>query len=168
MDRQFLEFWGNFLINAARGQQQMEDIFSWMNQGYKGFANISDMFKNAYGLFNLTEKNAEYVSAWENAFGKFQESFNAYMEMMGMVPRAQHLQLVGKYESLKEKCDAQEETIKHLRMLVNEKGSDSEVVKSFDDLIHVQGEQFQKLMNEFQRIYGKEDKRTSNKKKQKE
>jgi len=26
MDRHFLEFWGNFLIKAAKGQKQLEDM----------------------------------------------------------------------------------------------------------------------------------------------
>jgi hypothetical protein len=36
MDRHFLEFWGNFLINAAKGQKQMEDMSKWMQQGFEG------------------------------------------------------------------------------------------------------------------------------------
>jgi hypothetical protein len=35
MDRQFLEFWGNFMLNAAKSQKQLEDLTAWMKGGHK-------------------------------------------------------------------------------------------------------------------------------------
>jgi len=53
MDRQFLEFWGNFLLNAANGQKQLEDMTHWMKKGFSGFDELTDMFQRFYGLDGL-------------------------------------------------------------------------------------------------------------------
>jgi hypothetical protein len=45
MDKYFLEFWGNFLINTAKGQKQMEDMSKWMQQGFEGFDELTGMFR---------------------------------------------------------------------------------------------------------------------------
>ena len=47
MDRHFLEFWGNFLVNAAKEQKRLEDLSNWMQQGFKfkGFDDLTEMFR---------------------------------------------------------------------------------------------------------------------------
>ena len=50
MDRQFLEFWGNYLLAAAKGQKQLEDMNQWLNQGFSGYEELTAMFKKFYGL----------------------------------------------------------------------------------------------------------------------
>jgi small-conductance mechanosensitive channel len=77
---------------------------------------------------------------------------------MGVVPKADHLRLVKKYEALKEKADQQEETIRHLRMLVNQKGPDQSqqaaAAEGFQEILQRQTEQFRELMGSLSRFYG--------------
>jgi sugar diacid utilization regulator len=68
--------------------------------------------------------------------------------MMGIVPKDEHLELVRKYEELKKKVAVHEETIKHLRMLLEEKRAETqgEFVKGFREILEKQSEQFQETM----------------------
>jgi NCAIR mutase (PurE)-related protein len=67
---------------------------------------------------------------------------------MGVVPKDEHLALVKKYEELKEKVAAQEETINNLRMLLEEKKVETqgELVQGFQEIIEKQSQQFQETM----------------------
>ena len=158
MDKHFLEFWGNFLINAAKGQKQMEDMSKWMQQGFEGFDELTAMFKKFYGLEHMEKDTPGYMESWEKASEKFQESFKDYLRLMGVVPKDEHLALVKKYEELKEKVAAQEETIKHLRMLLEEKKVETqgELVQGFQEIIEKQSEQFQETMETLSRFFKKD------------
>ena len=162
MDRHFLEFWGNFLINAAKGQKQLEDISKWMQQGFKGFDELNDLFRKFYGLDHLEKDTSGYMETWKRASENFQKSFRDYLSLMGVVPKEEHLALVKKYEELKEKIDAQEETIKNLRVLLEEKKGETqgELVKGFQEIIEKQSEQFQEAMETFGRFFKKDKNRS--------
>jgi len=150
VDRHFLELWGNLLINAAKGQKQIEELTQWTSQGLKGFEGLSAIFRRYYGLNGLDQESPDYPKAWQKAVHDFQRSFGDYLKLMGVVRKDEHLKLVGKYEDLKKKAADQEETIKHLRMLLDEKGiAQGEVPKGFQDLIKKQTDQFQDLMKGF-------------------
>ena len=162
MDKNFLEFWGNVMIGAARGQKQMEDMTKWMEQGLSGFEDLTAMFGKSYGLDNLAKDTPDYLKTWEQAAKDFQESFKDYLNLMGVTSKDEHLTLVRKYEHLKKKTADQEETIKHLRMLQNEKwvADQGEVVKGFQDLVKSQSEQFQELTESMSRFFQTEAPKT--------
>lgn len=151
MDRQFLEFWGNFLIHAAKGQKQLEDLAQWMQQGFKGFDELTAMFKTCYGLDNLDESTPNDMPSWKKASEDFQKSFKDYLRLMGLVSKDEHLALVKQYEALKEKVAIQEETIKHLRMLLEEKYSkpQEDLAKGLQTLIEKQTQQFRQTIETF-------------------
>jgi len=159
MDQHFLEFWGNFLINTAKEQKRMEDLFKWMQQGFKGFDELTAMFNKFYGLEQMERDTPVYMEAWKKASENFLKSFNDVMELMGMVPKDKHLALIKKYEELKEKVAAQEETINHLRLLLDTKKAESqqELVQGFQDLIEKQSQQFQETMETFGSFFQKEN-----------
>ena len=147
MDRQFLEFWGNYLLAAAKGQQQLEDLNQWICQGFSGFEELSAMFKKFYGLEHPPEETSDSAKAWENAVAGFRDSFNAYLDLMGVVPRDKFLALEQKCTTLQNKVADQEETIKILRSLLTEEGTyQGETVKVFQDLVNKQSDAFEKLM----------------------
>ena len=159
MDRNFMEFWGNLLINAAKQQKQLEDLAKWMQQGFKGFDEWTAMFNKFYGLEQLKKDTPAYSKTWEAASEKFLNSFKDYLYLMGMVPKNEHLALVKKYEELKLKVADQEETINHLRMLLEEKKAESqeELVQGFQDLIDKQSKKFQETMETFGSFFKKEN-----------
>jgi len=158
MDRHFLEFWGNFLINVAKGQKQMEDMSKWMQQGFEGFDELTGMFKKFYGLEHMEKDTPTYMETWKQASENFQKSFKDYLRLMGVVPKDEHLTLVKKYEELKEKVADQEETIKHLRMLLEEKKVETqgELVQGFQEIIEKQSEQFQETMETLRKFFKKD------------
>ena len=159
MDRNFLEFWGNLLINAAKQQKQMEDLAEWMQQGFKGVDEWTAMFNKFYGMEHLKKNTPAYMESWEEASERFFNSFKDYLDLMGMVPKNEHLALVKKYEELKEKVADQEETIQHLRMLLEKRKAESqdEMVQGFQTLIDKQSKQFQQTMEAFGSFFKKEN-----------
>ena len=159
MDKSFLEFWGNFLINTAKEQKRMEDLAKWMQQGFKGFDDLTEMFKKLYGLEHMEKDTPAYMDTWEKASENFLNSYKDYLNLMGMVSKDEHLTLIKKYEELKEKAASQEETINHLRLLLEEKKTKSqeELVQGFHDLIEKQSKKFQETMETFGSFFQKEN-----------
>lgn len=164
MDEKFLELWGNMLINAARGKRQSKDFFNWMQTGFQnfpgksqdrtaqnGYPDLYAAFKQIYGLDSLPERSDDYKDLSEKALKDFKQSFKDYLTIMGVVSKEDHLALVEKYEKLKAKCKDQEESIKHLHMLLNAKGTAAatEMAAPFQDMIKKQGEVFQQMMKSF-------------------
>ena len=158
MDKYFLDFWGNFLINAAKGQKQLEDMSKWMRQGFEGFDELTDMFRKFYGLEHMEKDTPAYMETWKQASENFQKSFKDYLRMMGVVPKDEHLELVRKYEELKKKVAVYEETIKHLRMLLEEKRVETqgEFIQKFQSIIENQSEQFQETMETLGNFFKKD------------
>ncbi len=147
MDRQFLEFWGNYLLAAAKGQKQLEELNQWIHQGFSGFDDLTAMFKKFYGLERPPQENSDSAKAWENAADGFRKSFNAYLDLMGVVPRDKYQALEQDCAALQKKVDDQEETIKVLRSLLAQEGTyQGETAKVLQDLVNRQAEAFEKLM----------------------
>jgi hypothetical protein len=147
MDRQFLEFWGNYLLAAAKGQKQLEELNQWMRQGFSGFDDLTAMFKKFYGLERPPQENSDSANAWENAADGFRNSFNAYLDLMGLVPREKYQALEHDCAALQKKVADQEETIKVLRSLLADEGTyQGETTKVLQDLVNRQAEAFEKLM----------------------
>jgi len=148
MDSQFLEFWGKFFLNAARGQKAIEDMAAWMRQGFTGFEEMTALFQKTYGLDQVGKESPDYFEMWKKAQEDFKSSFTDYLALFGVVPSDEHMALVKKYEELKEKAASQEETIKHLQMLLSQAKTD-EVAGQLENLVQKQAEQFQKVMESF-------------------
>jgi len=147
MDRHFLEFWGKAFLQAARSQKQLEDLARWVQRGFLGFQDYTQLFKTSYGLDEVAEDSPDYLDLWKKAEGDFRDSFKDYLNLLGMVPREEYAALARKYEKLEEKVAEQEDTIRQLRMLAEEKGLGlAATTLEFQNLINKQGEQFQKFI----------------------
>ena len=158
MDRQFLEFWGNFLLNAAKGQKQLEDMAKWMGSGFTGFDELTSLFRKIYGLEGVSKESSDYLKMWSGAQEDFKKSFKDYLALLGVVPRDEYMALVKKYEELKEKCESLEETVRHLRMLLSEAKIEEyhNVAGHFEELVKKQGDQFQKVMDSLSQMFQKD------------
>ena len=158
MDKHFLEFWGNFMLNAARSQKHLEELTEWVHKGFTGFEDFSSLFRKIYGLEETSAGSADSVSTWKKAQEDFMKSMKDYLNLLGVVPLEEHMALVRKYEDLKEKVASQEETIRHLKMLLSESQglNAAQVTQHFDELIKKQSDQFQNLMDGFNRLFQKE------------
>lgn len=150
MDPHFLEFWGNFLLQAAKGQKQLEDLAKWSKRGFINFGDFNSLFRQAYGLEQPKPDSPDYQEIWKKAEEDFRNSFQDYLSLLGTVPREEYMELARKYEELAEKLAEQEETIKHLRKLLSDKGLDFALVTlEFQKLMKKQSEHFQELMKDF-------------------
>lgn len=170
MDEKFLEIWGNLLLSAAKGKKQTNDIFRWLHNGFPNITNtadspvfpdfkeLSETFHRLYGLDQFSKRSEEYKEMSGKALQDFQESFKDYLNSMGIVSKDEHLALVDKYEKLKAKCADQEETVKHLKMLLDSKQDTQENVSAqFQDIVKNQGELFQKMVMDFGQYFTKPD-----------
>ena len=147
MDSKFLEFWGNYLLAAAKGQQQLEDLNQWIHQGFKGFEELTTLFTKFYGLEHPRKENTGSALDWQKAADGFRDSFNAYLDLMGAVPRDKYQALEQKHDALIKKVADQEETIKILRGLLAEEGTyQGETAKVFQDLANKQVDAFEAFM----------------------
>jgi hypothetical protein len=147
MNRHFLEFWGKALLEAAKSQKQLEDLAKWYQRGFLSFQDYTQLFKASYGLDAMAEDSPDYLNLWKKAEEDFRHSFKDYLNLLGVIPREEYAALARKYEELQAKVVEQEETIKDLRRLAEEKGLGLEAsTLEFQKLIKKQGEQFQKFI----------------------
>jgi hypothetical protein len=154
MDKKYLEFWGTFLLNSAKGQEQMEDMTQWFREGFKGFEQQTNLFRKCYGLDRESESSPNYMEMWSKAASDFQNSYKELLGLMGLVPKEEYLALAEKYEALKERLASQDETIHHLKMKSTARDIDQgEVVKGFEVLMKNQAEQFQEVMKSLGQLY---------------
>lgn len=147
MNRHFLEFWGKALLQAAQSQKQLEDLAKWCQRGVTSFQDFTQIFKTAYGLDQVPENSQDFFALWHKAEESFRESFKEYLNILGVVPREEYADLARRFADAQAKLAEQEETIQHLRRLLEEKGLGLEATSmEFQRLIEKQGEQFQKFL----------------------
>jgi uncharacterized coiled-coil protein SlyX len=147
VNRKFLEFWGKALLQAAKSQKQLEDLAKWLPRGFLGFQDYTQLFKTSYGLNEVAEESPNFLAMWQKAETDFRESFKTYLNLLGGVPREEYAALARKYEELQTKVAEQDETIRQLRLLVDEKGMGLEsTTMEFQKLIKKQGQQFQQFL----------------------
>ncbi len=152
MDSEFLKFWGNFLLNAAQGQKQLEQMSTWMKQGFDNFGDIAAMFGQFYGIPPGSTPAAEdsRPKEWETAIKDFQASFANYSRQWGWVPEKEHNNLIKENERLRRRLDEQGEVIEQLRQLLEEKGlGHMEVFQRMQSLAREQNQQFHRFMQNF-------------------
>ncbi|HTZ41339.1 MAG TPA: hypothetical protein VMB77_14395 [Syntrophales bacterium] len=157
MDRKFLEFWGNFLLNAARGQEQAENLNRLVRDGFKTFEQQLSLFQKLYGLDKKPDPSTPYAEMWATAATDFTKSYQEFLGFMGMVSREDYEALSREHETLKKKFAALED--KHRRSKAKSVASEidpAEVVKGFEGLIKKQAEQFQDLMASYSKLYDTE------------
>jgi hypothetical protein len=151
LDKQFLDFWGNFLLAAAKGQGQVEEFNRWLSQGMRGFRDLTVMFQQCYGLGN--DWSAE-ANAWETARQSFEAAFKTYLDVLGCVPKSDYMALKTQLQELKQKAEQQEAALRTLRQELGEsRMAQGDVVRGFQDLIQVQSEQFQELTGNLSRFF---------------
>jgi len=168
MDENLMEFWGKFLLEASRSRKQMGNVTAWIQQNLQhfsttskstsGFDDYSAFFQQFCDPDQISERSTEYQKIARNAAGDFQKSFEEYLSVMGVVSKKEYLEIVEKYEKLKEKSEHQEETIRNLRLLRKEKyeaADESAGVgesTGFEEMIREQGAFFQKMVTDFSRF----------------
>lgn len=151
MDEKFLEFWGHFLLAAAKGQRQLDEFSRWLSQGMIGFSDLTAMFRQFYGLGS---EAAGKEKDWKAARSAFENSYRAYLDTLGVVPKSAYMDLQRQLEALQKKVQDQEAALRKLRLELSESRlAQGDVVRGFQELIQVQSEQFQELTASFRRFF---------------
>lgn len=146
MDKKFLEFWGNFLVGVAQGQQHLQDLTRFLQGDFTPTETLAHTFFKAYGLENLAER--DFQEMWEKSRQEFQESRRAYMHLLGGVPREDYTELEQRYKELQAKLVAQSKIIMQLRLLLRQEGLDYRAVtRGFQELIKKQTQTVQDLFS---------------------
>jgi len=163
MDKQLLEFWGNFLLSAAKGQRQVDEFSRWMSQGMKGFEDLNEMFRKFYGL---EKTDAVDPDMWTSAQSTFRDAYKTYLDSMGVVPKSDYADLKEQFEALQKKVAEQEKTIRNLRLDLSESRlSEGDTLRGFQELIQVQSDQFRELTDSFSRFFSSTQEDETEKKK---
>ena len=144
MDRHFLELMGKWLLEAARGQKQIEEMAELMGGGFEDF---SRMVRKFYGPGGLLPLSADDERTRKRAMEDLKKSYHEWLNLMSLVPKSELKDLEKKCKSLEAKVASQQETIRHLKALLNEKGLPyADALKDFSEMMENQGRQFQELM----------------------
>lgn len=147
MDPKFLEFWGELLLGAAKGQRQLKETADWMDQGLSPFGDMGTLFRRAYGLEAVPEKSPDFPQRWEKASEAFRSSMKEYCSLLGVVPLKEYTDLLSRYEETERKVAEREERIRHLEALLAAKSLGREPLQGdLQKLLSLQTEQFTELM----------------------
>jgi hypothetical protein len=100
MEEYFYEFWKNQLNTLEKGQKQMQDMTKLIMQGLNGFEEVPEMFVKFYSMDFWSKETCDYIKAWEMTREDFQKFFKDYLNLMGLVPKHEHLAVINKYNDL--------------------------------------------------------------------
>lgn len=145
MDGSFLKFWGEFLLQAARGQSQVEEITKWVQAGFPSSGELADLFRQCYGLSSGSPSGQG--DHWQAATANFREALEVYAPLWGWVPLDRYDQLKSENERLKSQLSEQARLIKRLEaIMADEDMGHMTMVARFQNLIADQSQAFDELM----------------------
>ena len=158
MDKHFLEFWGNAMLAAARGQTSTEALSSWMTGQSQGIEGIGGLFRRFYGLPEAADADQD---AWASARDAFETASRAYLDLLQAVPRSEYEALQQRNASLEEKTAEQEALILKLRRELGESlAARGEVTHGFEELVQIQGAEFKKLTDSVGQFFSGKNKKS--------
>lgn len=155
MNKDFLEFWGNFLIQAARGQRQMEELAKLTGMGFEALEEQKAFWSVLLPASRETAKKPEAMEMWEKFPDDFRKSYREFVKILGLVSLEEYQELLKKNEALEKKLAEQIRTHPKVRS-AGKKVLDvqREIEKGLQGLIEKQGEQFKELMESIRKFYG--------------
>ena len=159
MDKNILEFWGHAFLNAARSQQQWEDMnkLFGQNNSTDNYPVMSAFFKSL-GWPNAEKMNPEEIAELgKKSVHVFQEFFKIYLNIFDVVSKEEHLKLVKENEELKEKI-AQLEKVNdsYQNLSTKNAGRQGQNIDNLTQIMESQTQQFQELMKQINLYYKKE------------
>lgn len=145
MDSQFFKFWGEFLLKAAEGKRQLEEMTRWVQSGSPPSGELAALFQQCYGLPE-TASGADNKQ-WRKATADFRDALEAYAPMWGWVPLDRYNQLKRKTERLETTVAEQTRLIKQFEALLEDRDmGHMTMITRFQNVIDDQSQAFEKLM----------------------
>lgn len=121
MEEYFYEFWKNQLITVEKGQKQMQDMTKLIMQGLSGFEEVPEMFGKFCSMDFWSKETCDYMRAWEMTTEDFQKFFKYYLDLMGLVPKDEYLELANKYNNMDESvADKIKEISKQVKIVADQ------------------------------------------------
>jgi DNA repair exonuclease SbcCD ATPase subunit len=121
MDQNIYKFWQDQFMNLDKGRKQIEDMTRWIIGGLSGFEALSEPFCKFWMMDFLSTETKDYMKAWESTTKDFQKIFKNYLDMMGLVPRDEHVALINTYKDIKKTVNDQAEEIsKQVKIVANQ------------------------------------------------
>ncbi|MDJ0809034.1 MAG: hypothetical protein QNJ48_01825 [Desulfobacterales bacterium] len=149
MDHQFFKFWGEFLLQAADGQRQLEELTRWISEGFSPSSELADLFRKCYGLPAFSPP--ESATAWQKATADFDKAFKAYAPLWGWVPLERYDQLKREKERLEAQIADQARFIRQLEAILEDKDlGHMGLITRFQNLVTDQSRAFDDLMQALQ------------------
>ena len=148
MNAELMEAWGKLLVGTAKAQKNLDSMAGWLRQWQESFGDLTTLWGGAYDFKNMAQSNPFYPVAWKESEEILRKCFKDFLSLWGVTPVEDHLKLIQKYEELKAKNLGLEETIEHLRMLLNHEGivDYGHFAKQYQDAVKQQTDQYQKVM----------------------
>jgi hypothetical protein len=155
MDKQFLEFWGNMLLQAAQGQAQMENFNRWLSQSGSRVGNVPDLFQQAYGLNVNRASGPDKSPDWQKAFDRFHKAYEDYLALLNVVPLARYQALEAQNAALEDQVAQLKKDLERLGRQSQDagKGPSEEVMTEFQNLLSKQQREFQTLTDQMSRLW---------------
>ncbi len=149
MDHQFFKFWGEFLLQAADGQRQLEELTRWIDSGFSPAGELAALFRKCYGLPPLSPPDR--TNAWQKATADFHKAFKAYAPLWGWVPLERYDQLKREKERLEAQIADQTRLIQQLEAILADKDlGHMSLITRFQNLVTDQSQAFDDLMQALQ------------------
>ncbi|MBF0498414.1 MAG: hypothetical protein HQK58_17860, partial [Deltaproteobacteria bacterium] len=184
-EKKFLEMLGATFTNMAKGLETQEQIAHHLKTGGEAFKGQLEVVEKFFSAFTsslkpskdeardddrgegskskaTTEDHSGGTKAeesgeplWERAAGELQKNLTDTFSYLGVAPLREHLELMRKYEELKEKVAAQAETIANLkRMLKEEAAKNIDSLNTLQTIMEKCGEKNVEMYQQIKRLFG--------------
>jgi len=147
MQKNFLEHWGNIMLEMARSAEEPPGFYSLFEDGFAKKTDDADALHD------------QFISMCRKTFGKDGiEAFNTilkeFYENVGVVPRARYVELEQKYQALIQKVDKLEEKIEALRNRIqSEANLPPDLMSQWTETAKTYAEIHQQFLKEFSKFF---------------
>lgn len=157
MDVNLLEFWGQTFLNAARSQQQLENMNKLLGEN---ISNDNPMVNSIFKAFGVTKPEKvtpdDLIKLTKKSTDAYKEFFKSALDMFEVVSKEDHLKVVKENEGLKGRIAKLEKFISDSQKPAGKDAVNQEqVVNNLTKIMKNQSEQFQELMKSVNQYYKK-------------
>jgi hypothetical protein len=153
MEEYFYEFWKNQLITVEKGQKQMQDMTKLIMQGLSGFEEVPEMFGKFCSMDFWSKETCDYMRTWEMTTEDFQKFFKYYLDLMGLVPKDEYLELANKCNNMDESvADKIKEISKQVKIVADQEKMITDQKKEIVDQKKLADDQNKEIANQKKRV----------------
>lgn len=158
MSRLLYQFWGNYFLNLARGQQQIDNLAAMMKQSLMGMNDLTARLCRWHGLEgDRTADSPSVRLSRQIKMVDFQQSLNRFAVLWGWVPQAEYQRVIRECNTLKDKVEDQAAVICQLRDMLAKNGrGHTMLIEHWKRSFEEQNTQFKSLMKSIGRSFVKD------------